>query len=173
MNDETISKANVRDSITSMLRPDERLIRVARISNGIYWKGIVLFIISLMMMTSVIIFNLGLFMMLVSIIILTHAYLTKHYLLLALTDKRVLVRQGILNLDSIQLRLNRIESVELEWTIPGRILNFSIVVMTGTGSRIAVVPFIADGPQFRKELDEMLLANEDKVERVVVVGQEK
>ncbi len=166
------ARASARDNVMSMLQPGETLVRLARVSNGIYWKSVAVLILALIVMTSVILFNLGVFLLLVAAIMATHAYLTKHYLILALTDKRVLVRQGILNLDTVQLRYNRIESVELEWSIPGRILSYSVVVMTGTGSRVAVVPFIADGPQFRKDLDERLYAEENRAERVVVVGQE-
>ncbi len=167
------ARTAARDNISSMLQPGETLVRLARISGGIYWKSVAVLILALIVMTSVILFNLGLFLLLVAAIMAAHAYLTKHYLILALTDKRVLVRQGILNLDTVQLRFNRIESVELEWSIPGRLLNYSVVVLTGTGSRIAVIPFIADGPQFRKDLDERLYADENKAERVVVVGTEQ
>ena len=149
-------------AIKAMLRPDERLIRSARVSQAIYWRGIVVFLLAGLLLMSPMLSNLGVFLMIVSMIVLLHAYLTRYYLMLVLTDKRVLIRKGILTLDTVQMRLNRIESVELEWPPVGRILGYSSVVVTGTGSRVAVVPYIADGAAFRKEMDDMLFAAEER-----------
>ena len=149
-------------NVTTMLHPGERVIRVARVSPGIYWKGIVLFLFSGLLMLNPFIFNLGVVLMFVSLIILALGYMTRYYLMLVLTDKRILIRRGIMTLDTVQLRLNRIESVELEWTPPGRIMGYSVVVITGTGSRVTAIPYIADGLQFRKDLDDLLYAQEER-----------
>jgi hypothetical protein len=46
---------------------------------------------------------------------------------------------------------------------PGNnVLGYSVVVVTGMGSRVAAVPFIADGPAFRNELNNMLFATEER-----------
>jgi hypothetical protein len=163
----TIQKPR-NSAIEAMLRPDEKLVRVARISQAIYWKGIVVFLLAGLLLMNVFLHNLGILLMIVALIILANAYLTRYYLMLVLTDKRVLIRKGILNLDTLQMRLNKIESVELEWSPMGRILQYSVVVVTGTGSRVSSVPFVADGPAFRKQMDDMLYALEEKERHVVV-----
>ena len=78
-------------------------------------------------------------------------------LLLALTDERVIIRHGIINLDTIELPHSRIESVELARTIMARLLGYSTVMITGTGSRRTAVPFIADAHLFRAALDDILI----------------
>ena len=102
-------------------------------------------------------FNLGVFFMFVSLIMLSIAFLTRYYLLLALTDERVIIRHGIINLDTIELPHSRIESVELARTIMARLLGYSTVMITGTGSRRTAVPFIADAHLFRAALDDILI----------------
>ncbi len=149
-------------AIEAMLRPDEKLVRVAHVSHAIYWKGVVLFLFAGFLMTHPMIFNLGVLMLVVSLLTLGNEYLSRYYLMLVLTDKRVLLRRGILTLDTVQMRLSRIESVELEWTPMGRVLGYSIVVITGTGSRVVAIPFVSDGPAFRKEMDDMLFALEER-----------
>lgn len=153
--------ATGEEALQSILMPDEKLLRVAQISPGIYWKGVVLFILSVIVMIFIG-FNLGAFLMFVSILMLSISYLTRYFLLLAATDKRVIIRHGILNLDTIQFRYTKLESVELSRTIIGQILGYASVVITGTGSRITVIPFIGDASKFREELNKILFDQDDK-----------
>ena len=145
--------------LRSMLTPDEKILNHATISPGIYWKGIAVLAIALLLCLKAP--PLGLFMLLVTVIILTIAHLTKHFLLLAATNKRVIMRAGIMNLDVIQLRYSKIESVELAWTIIGQFLGYATVVITGTGSRVVMIPFVADALQFREAVNQQLMARED------------
>ncbi len=148
--------------VQSLLRGDEKVLRFASIHWGIYWKSAFCGVITLLMLFSPL-FNLGVFFALVTVIMLTFATMYKHFLLLALTDKRVFLRHGILRVDTIQIRHSRIESVETERTIMGQLLGYAAVVIYGTGSRRTAIPYIADALEFRNELDEMLSAYEDGV----------
>ncbi|MBI4030326.1 MAG: PH domain-containing protein [Proteobacteria bacterium] len=150
-----------RDGAVSMLRDGEKLVRQARIHNGIYWKASVVFILALFLMTKV--FNLGAFLMLVALLMFFASYLTKHYLLLALTDKRVLVRHGVVKLNNIQMHHSKIESVEVEHPPMGRILGYGSLLITGTGSQITAVPYVnaKDAEAFRGDLDQIIFDREE------------
>jgi len=145
--------------LQGMLTPDEKIIHHVTISPGIYWKGFaVLTIAILLMLLSPV---LGLYLAVVSGIMLLIAHLTKHFLLLAATNKRIIMRAGILNLDVIQLRYSKIESVELAWTLIGQFIGYASVVITGTGSRIIIIPFVKDAIAFRNATNEQLIAREE------------
>ena len=146
--------------VRAMLREGETLKRAAAIHWGIYWKGAALLVVSLLLMTKI--FNLGAFLFLVSAVAFAFAYLTKYYLLLVLTDKRLIVRHGILSLETVQMHFNRIESVEVFRPPMGRILGYATVIVTGTGSRVTAVPYIADADAFRADLDHMIFEREEK-----------
>jgi len=147
----------VPPAVQPLLQPDEKVIRVAMIHPGIYWKAAVVGGIALVLAILVpLVFNLALFLGLVAVIMFVFASLTKYFLLLVLTDKRVFLRSGIIRVDTIQIRHSRIESVETEKTIIGQILGYAAVVIYGTGSRRTAIPYIADALEFRNELDEML-----------------
>ena len=148
------------EAMESILMPGEKVLRIAAISPGIYWKGIAVFVLSILVMMKAL--ALGGFLMFVSLVMLGVAHATKYFLLLAATDKRVVIRHGIINLDTIQFRYTKLESVELSRTIIGQILGYASVVITGTGSRITVIPFIADASKFRAELNKILFAQDDK-----------
>lgn len=134
--------------------PDERVVKVATFSNGIYWKSGAVFLFSLILMMKV--QNLGIFLMLVAGVMFGLAYITRHYMVLILTNKRILVRSGLIRMDTIQLPIERIESVELERTLPGLALGYASVILTGTGSRVMGVPYVDQPHIFRRLTDQVI-----------------
>ncbi|PJB70530.1 MAG: hypothetical protein CO093_07740 [Alphaproteobacteria bacterium CG_4_9_14_3_um_filter_47_13] len=150
-------------AIKALLREDEKIIRVATIHWGIYWKTVAFGLLTLYLLLSPFFLHLGIFFALIVVIMFSLAVLYKQFLILVLTDKRVFLRHGIIRVDTIQIRHSRIESVETEKTIMGQILGYAVVVIYGTGSRRTAIPFIADALEFRNELDEMLNEYEEKV----------
>ena len=80
--------------------------------------------------------------------------------MLVLTNKRVFVRYGILQVDVVDIHFSKIESVELERMPPGFIMGYSNVVIYGTGNRMIVIPYVANGPQVRRAYNELTLNSE-------------
>lgn len=139
---------------------EESVVHVATFHNGIYWKGLAVMAFALFLMMRV--FNLGLFLVLVAGIMLGIAYVTKHYLLLILTTRRVLLRTGLVRMDTVQLPIDRIESAEIERTIPGMVMGYGGIVFTGTGSRMMAVPYVADPHIFRQKVDRLIYGERKK-----------
>lgn len=154
--------APAHNILASMLMPDEKIIHQVSISSGIYWKGLTLFVVAILVMIKA--FALGCFLLVVSGVVLLVAHLTKYFLLLAATDKRIFIRSGIINLDVIQMRYSKIESVELAWTIMGQLLGYSSVVITGTGQRVTIIPYVADAIKFREKMTKILLDKDEALE---------
>jgi uncharacterized membrane protein YdbT with pleckstrin-like domain len=119
------------------------------------------------------VFNLGVFLLLVSFVMFLMARMTKHYLLLVLTDQRVIIRAGVLNLETIQFHYSKIESVEIAWSPVGRMLGYGTVFISGTGSRVIAVPFIANALEFRSTVDNLITRQEDKPMKVEVTNPGK
>ncbi len=144
--------------LQSALMPDEVVLYRGIVHWGIYWKSGFLtgagFLIALPAL------NLGLVLMFFGVLGLVLATLTRHYLMLVLTDRRVLIRYGVIQLEFVELRFSQIESVEVSRSIMARFLGYSAVVVMGTGQRIAMVPYIANGVQFRRTLNNILLKRE-------------
>jgi hypothetical protein len=157
-----------RSRDTSFLHPNEKVVLRAKIHPGIYWKAIALGLVSILIMLMA--FYLGAFLLLVSLIMYVFSQLTKHYLLLVLTDQRVVMRSGILNLETIQMHYNRIESVEIFWTPPGRILGYGTVMITGTGSRVASIPFVGNALEFRSKVDDLIYIQDEKPMKVEITN---
>lgn len=151
--------AQGRAAAETVLVEGEEIVVMAEIHPAIYWKGVAVVIFGILVALGAPL--LGAFFGFVGLVMLAMAVLTKHFLLLALTNKRVLTRYGILQVDVVDIHFRNIESVETERMLPGQIFGYANIVITGSGNRYIRVPFVANAVQFRRAYDEISLARED------------
>ena len=52
---------------------------------------------------------------------------------LAITNKRVIAKTGLFQLRTIEIFLEKIESIQVDQSVVGRMFNFGSVVISGTG----------------------------------------
>ena len=153
-NEETVLK---RTGIT--LTEDERLVTFGVIHGAIYWKGVAVFILGLLLLPTLFM-NVGFLLMFVGAVMLGFAWVTRRFLVLAASDKRVFVRSGVVYADMIELRYSQIESIELGMTPIGQIFNYGNVIISGTGQRRIMVPFISNAIDFRTRVNDILVQKE-------------
>ncbi|PCJ99859.1 MAG: hypothetical protein COA45_03320 [Zetaproteobacteria bacterium] len=144
-----------------LVKGEEVLLR-AELHGALYWKSVAVLIFALMV--SLVIPTLGVLFGIVGGLMLVIAILTQHFLLLAVTNKRVLARYGLLQMDVVDIRLSKIESIDLERMLPGHIFGYANVVVMGTGQRLIRVPYIGNAEGFRRFYNEMVLADEGNEE---------
>ena len=75
---------------------------------------------------------------------------------MAITNKRVIAKFGLIRRNTIEMNLNRIESTAINQGILGRIFDFGSIGVRGTGGGQAPVPFIARPLEFRQQLNNLL-----------------
>lgn len=75
---------------------------------------------------------------------------------LAITDRRVIAKFGLLSRKSIELNLSKIESIKVEQGIIGRIFNYGDIFIVGTGGSNEPIPRIANPIEFRRRFGEIL-----------------
>lgn len=140
-----------------MVSGEEVLLR-AKVHGALYWKSVAVLIFAFLIFFMIPTF--GILFGVVGAIMLCISILTKHYLLLAVTNKRVLARYGLLQMDVVDIRLSKIESIDLERMLPGHIFGYANVVVAGTGMRIIRIPYIANAEEFRRFYNELVLVEE-------------
>lgn len=138
------------------LTEDEKVIAMATIHDAIYWKSVAVIIIGMLMLPGFAM-TLGIFFMFVGVVMLALAHLTRSYLVLAATDKRIFIRSGIVYTDMIEMRYTQVESIELGITPIGQIFNYGSVIVTGTGQRRVIVPFVSNAIAFRQKVNDILV----------------
>lgn len=73
-----------------------------------------------------------------------------------LTNKRVVQKEGIISRDTEEMRLTKVETVEVKQGILGRIFGYGNVVVTGTGISNVVFRSVAKPLQVKKDIDSQL-----------------
>ena len=69
---------------------------------------------------------------------------------LAVTNRRVIAKFGLVRRSTVEINLSKIESVRVEQTVMGRLLGYGSIFVTGTGSTMEPIPYIADPIRFRQ-----------------------
>ncbi|MCC7097094.1 MAG: PH domain-containing protein [Thermomonas sp.] len=68
---------------------------------------------------------------------------------LAVTSARVIAKFGFIRRETVELRHSKVESLQVNQSILGRIFNYGSVVITGSGGTHAPIPYISDPLKFR------------------------
>ena len=123
--------------VEGALVKDERLVHVGHISLWSMWHLIAAGIVLLPA------FGLGL-------IFLVMAYVRYQSTELAVTTKRVIVKHGFMRRQTVEINLNKVESVQVDQGALGRMFNFGTLVVSGTGTSHAPLTGIASPMAFRR-----------------------
>ncbi len=71
----------------------------------------------------------------------------------AITNRRLILKTGLVARHTSELELTSIEAVNLEQTFLGRLLGYGRVQVHGTGDDVWISPLIARPVQFRRDLE--------------------
>ena len=74
----------------------------------------------------------------------------------AITNKRVIVKEGLVYRDTLELNLQRVESVSVDQSLVGRMLGYGTITIIGTGGTREMFHRIAHPLEFRKAVQEQL-----------------
>ncbi|WP_373707936.1 PH domain-containing protein [Kaistella sp.] len=73
----------------------------------------------------------------------------------AITNKRVIVKTGLIRRRTVELNLTKIESVNVNQSVLGRILGFGSIQIVGTGGTRELFTNIRKPLRFRKKFQEL------------------
>ena len=123
--------------VEEVLTKDERVLHVGHPSLWSLWGlitlgGLLLFV-----------FGLGLLFWLA-------AYVKYKTTELAITNKRVIAKFGFISRQTVELNIHKVESIQVDQTVLGRIFNYGTLVISGAGNPQAPIPGISNPMQFRK-----------------------
>jgi uncharacterized membrane protein YdbT with pleckstrin-like domain len=68
---------------------------------------------------------------------------------LAVTDRRVIYKTGLLSRHTIEMNRDKVESVDVDQTVSGRIFGYGTIVVRGTGGSLEPIRNIGDPLTFR------------------------
>ncbi len=123
--------------VDQVLVPGERVVHVGRTSLWSVWH---LLVFGLLLLPA---FGLGLVLWAV-------AYVRIRSTELAVTTKRLIVKHGFIRRSTIEININKVESIQVNQSLMGRMLGFGTLVIAGTGASHAPIDGIAEPLAFRR-----------------------
>ena len=69
---------------------------------------------------------------------------------LAITTKRVIVKFGFIRRSTVEINISKVESIQVDQEILGRMFNFGTLIIAGAGTPQAPIPGISEPMEFRK-----------------------
>jgi len=127
--------------VESTLIRDEKVIYSGKIS---LWSLLPLLLIGFLLLPA---YGLGLVFWLAAAI----RYITTE---LAFTNKRVIAKFGFISRKTMELNLTKVESLQVNQGILGRIFNFGTLIISGAGNPQAPIPGISNPMTFRRSFME-------------------
>jgi uncharacterized membrane protein YdbT with pleckstrin-like domain len=71
---------------------------------------------------------------------------------LAVTDRRVIYKSGILARHTLEMNRSKVESVDVDQSVLGRLIGFGTIVVRGTGGSLEPIRMISDPLTFRSHI---------------------
>ncbi len=148
--------------VEQVLQPGETVIYATSLHWLVYLRAIVLLIIAVVCLIvagnmtqeivklglTIVAALFGLFALLSGLRALIRRATTE----LAVTDRRVIFKTGILKRHSMEMNRSKVETVGVDQSILGRVLGFGTVIVRGTGGSFEPIPFIGDPLTFRSHI---------------------
>jgi uncharacterized membrane protein YdbT with pleckstrin-like domain len=134
--------------IREILRPDEKLLATGNIHWVIYWPAIALMalaVISLSVLGFASIAGRIIFLLLAlaAIFFAIKEWLQQWITEIAVTDRRVIVKTGLIRRHTAEMNMDKVESVTVYQSVLGRLLGYGSVHVRGTGEGLGHLDYIS------------------------------
>ena len=73
---------------------------------------------------------------------------------LAVTNRRVIAKFGLIQRRTIEMNLDKVESLQVEQTFWGRVFGYGTLLLRGTGSSLEPIPGVGQPIEFRRAVIE-------------------
>lgn len=123
--------------VETALVPGERVLYLGRISWwSMFWPWVLLGVL--------------LAPVVVGLVLLGIAWVKRRTTEVAITNRRVILKRGFIQRDTIELNIQKIESVQVVQGLLGRLFDYGTLVVAGGGNPFADIEGIADPLGFRR-----------------------
>jgi uncharacterized membrane protein YdbT with pleckstrin-like domain len=98
----------------------------------------------------------GIVLLVLAVSIFGYSVYKKNATEIAVTDRRVIIKTGMMSRRSLEIMLAKVESIGIDEPVLGRILGYGTVVIHGTGGTPEPFSRIAHPSEFRREVQQQI-----------------
>jgi uncharacterized membrane protein YdbT with pleckstrin-like domain len=149
--------------VEKILQPDETVVDVTGLHWFVYLPALALLVVALglTVLANYVASNSNLAMAmliaaaavsLLAAIAWLRGFLRRYGTELAVTNRRVIFKRGLLRRHTIEMNMSKVESVDVDQSITGRVFGYGTVTIRGTGGGIEPLRNIRDPLAFRNHV---------------------
>lgn len=144
--------------VDSNLLPNEHVTYRARLHRIIYLLPVCVLIVALAVALASGSWIAGGILGLIGLLLLVPPWIRSISSEFAVTNKRVLVKVGLVRRHSLELLLQKVEGIGVDQGILGRVLGYGTITVSGTGGTREAFRMIAHPLEFRRQVQASLAA---------------
>jgi len=134
------------------LLPDEHVVYRAELHWIIFARAILVLVVGLVLVFVPRIGQAGLVVLLLGVVILVPPFVAYRTTELGVTNKRVIVKTGLIRRRTLELLLRQVEAISVDQSLLGRLLGFGSITLTGTGGVREVFHRVRDPLELRRRI---------------------
>jgi uncharacterized membrane protein YdbT with pleckstrin-like domain len=149
----------VMSYVQHVLQPGEQVRRISRIHWIVYWPGIAAALLAVVAYAlSDTRYLPGIWrytayaLALVAVVLLVKQWLELWVTEIAVTDRRVIYKKGLIRRQTNEMNMDKVESVQIDQSILGRMLDYGDVTILGTGEGFETLRTIASPIELRNSI---------------------
>jgi uncharacterized membrane protein YdbT with pleckstrin-like domain len=149
------------DYVTRVLQPGESVAHLSRIHPIIFLTAILWFVAALVLFIAALSLSgdwriggqaLAVFAVIFGLAAGIPALIRRATTELAVTDRRVIYKSGVLARHTLEMNRSKVESADVDQSILGRIFGFGTIIVRGTGGSLEPIRMISDPLTFRSHI---------------------
>jgi uncharacterized membrane protein YdbT with pleckstrin-like domain len=137
-------RGSAMDYVDTILEPGEKVVFRTSLTWTLYGRAIGLGLLALLLpivaaqfvSAGVVVFSLSALIAVVAFISFLHAWFRRATTEIAVTDRRVVLKRGFIRRHTVEMNMQKVESVDVDQTQFGRLFNYGAVTIRGTGSTL-------------------------------------
>jgi uncharacterized membrane protein YdbT with pleckstrin-like domain len=147
--------------LKSVLQPGEVLLYESKISWTTFVPGLLVLVVALIafMLLRVWITDVawpavavGVILLALSLFMLFRAWFERWTTEIAITDRRIILKRGFIRRDTAEMHMEKVESVDVNQSLFGRMLDYGDVTVRGTGAGLETLRLIDAPLEFRSHV---------------------
>jgi uncharacterized membrane protein YdbT with pleckstrin-like domain len=145
--------------IERILQPGETLVYAGKIHWIIYFPAMILLLIALALLTRANNTPTGLSWLFASIacalaggVALLSAWFRRWTTEIDVTNRRIVYKRGLIKRHTVEMNMDKVESVDVDQSMMGRLLNYGDITIRGTGETLEPLPGIGAPLEFRNHV---------------------
>ena len=144
----------------SVLQPGEKVVLMGRLHWITFWPSMLILLLGVALVALLLWFGAHgttvkwtlIALAALFVVMFAYAWFTRWITEFAITDRRVISKRGFIMRNTAEMNMDKVESVKVDQSVLGRLLDYGTVTVVGTGQGLEPIQNVASPIAFRNAI---------------------